>query len=97
MQLEPYTWRLMHLVLALGARLSQVKDSMSCLHDKILDNVILHLTAFANKSISNAVQCYSDIEHEALRILHGLENFHLYCFHGKYASSLTIKISCNTQ
>ena len=37
-----------------GARLLQVKDGMIYRSDKIPDNAILKLTAFASKSISSA-------------------------------------------
>ena len=44
------------------------------------DNIILHLIAFASKSLTGAEWRYSNIECEALGILHGLEKFHHYCF-----------------
>ena len=35
---------------------------------------------FAGKSLKIMETCYSNIEKEALSILHGLENYHHYCF-----------------
>ena len=49
---------------------------MSCWHDKIPDNTMLHLTAFARKSLSSVEYCYSNKECNALRNLHGLEKIH---------------------
>ena len=36
--------------------------------------------AFVSKSLKGAEHRYSNIEHEALSFLHGLEKFHHYCF-----------------
>ena len=44
------------------------------------DNTILHPIAFASKSLTGTECRYSNIEREALGILHGLEKFHHYCF-----------------
>ena len=44
------------------------------------DNTILCPIAFASKSLTGAEHRYSNIEREALGILHGLEKFHHYCF-----------------
>ena len=44
------------------------------------DNTILCSIAFASKSLTGAEWRYSNIKHEALGILHGLEKFHHYCF-----------------
>ena len=44
------------------------------------DNTILHPIAFASKCLTGAEHRYSNIEREALGILHGLEKFHHYCF-----------------
>ena len=44
------------------------------------DYTSLHPIAFASKSITGAEHRYSNIEREALGILHGLEKFHHYCF-----------------
>ena len=63
-----------------GAGILQVRDGMNCRHDKILNNVFLQPTAFASKSLSSVQQCYSNIEHEALGILDGLEKLYHYCF-----------------
>ena len=44
------------------------------------DNTILLPIAFASKSLTGAERQYSNIECEALGILHGLAKFHHYCF-----------------
>ena len=44
------------------------------------DNTILQPIAFASKSLTGAEHRYSNIKHEALGVLHGLEKFHHYCF-----------------
>ena len=66
--------------ISLGARLLQIRDGMTCGHDEIPDNAILHLTEFTSKSISSAEQFYNNLECEALGILHRLEKFYHYCF-----------------
>ena len=55
-------------------------DNTTCQKDMVPDNTILHPIAFASKSLTGAEQRYSNIEREALGILHGLEKFHHYCF-----------------
>ena len=64
----------------LGAALLQLYSNTSCHKDMTPDNTILHPIAFASKSLTGAEQRYSNIEREALGILHGLEKFHHYCF-----------------
>ena len=71
--------------ISLGAGLLQVKGSLNCGHDKIPDNVIMWLIAFASKSLSSVEQHLSNTEHEAVGILHALEKSHIYF--GKGASS----------
>ena len=44
------------------------------------DNTILYPIAFTSKSLTGAEHRYSNIEREALGILHGLKKFHHYCF-----------------
>ena len=44
------------------------------------DNTILHPIPFASKSLMDAEHRYSNMEREALGILHGLETYHHYCF-----------------
>ena len=63
-----------------GAALLQLRDNMGCQKDTGPDNINLHPITFASKSLTDAEQRYSNIEHEALGILHGLEKFHHYCF-----------------
>ena len=48
--------------------------------DMVPHNTILCPIAFASKSLTGADCRYSNIEREALGILHGLEKFHHYCF-----------------
>ena len=46
------------------------------------DNTILHPIEFASKSLMDIEHRYSNIEREALGILHGLEKFHHYFLQG---------------
>ena len=62
----------------LGAALLQISEGTSCQKDMVPDNTILHPIAFASKSLTGAESRYSNIESEALGILHGLEKFHHY-------------------
>ena len=64
----------------LGAALLQLHDNTTCQKGMVPDNIILHPIPFASKSLTGAVRRYSNIEWEALGILHGLEKFHHYCF-----------------
>ena len=66
--------------IVLRAALVQCRDNMACQKGTAPDNTILCTIAFASKSLTGAQQRYSNIEHEALCILHGLEKFHHYCF-----------------
>ena len=63
----------------LGAALLQMCEGTTCQKDTLPDNTILQPIAFASKSLTGAEHRYSNIEREALGILHGLENFHHYC------------------
>ena len=76
----PFTWKLVHLVSSLGARLLQVRKVMNCGHDEVQDNVTLHPSAFVSKSFSSAEWQYSNIEQEILGLPHGLKKFHHHCF-----------------
>ena len=64
----------------LGVSLLQTRSGTSCPRDTALDNTILRPIAFASKSPSSTKKRYSDIEREALGILHSLKKFHHYCF-----------------
>ena len=64
----------------LEAALLQLHDNTTCQKGKVPDNTIPHPIAFASKSLTGAEQRYSNIQWEALGILHGLEKFHNYCF-----------------
>ena len=48
--------------------------------DSTPDTTVLPPIAFVSKSLTSAECRYSNIESEALVILHGLEKFHHYCF-----------------
>ena len=64
----------------LGAALLQTWEETTCQKDMVSDNTILCPIAFASKSLTGAEYRYSNIEREALGILHGLKRFHCYCF-----------------
>ena len=64
----------------LGAALLQLHDNTVCQKGIAPNNITLHPIAFASKSLTSAEWRYSNIKHEALGILHGLEKFHHYCF-----------------
>ena len=64
----------------LGAVLLQMHEGTACQKDIAPDNTILYPIAFASKSLTGAECRYSNIEREALGILHVLEKFHQYCF-----------------
>ena len=64
----------------LGAALLQMHEGTTCQKDTVPDNTILCPITFASKSLTGAEHRYSNIEREALGILHGLEKFHHYCF-----------------
>ena len=66
--------------IGLGAALLQLRDNTNCPKDTAPDNTILCPIAFASRSLTGAEQRYSNIECEALGILHGLAKFHHYCF-----------------
>ena len=60
--------------------LLQTIDGKICPKDTAPDNTILRPITFASKSLTSGEQRYSNIEGEALGILHGLKTFHHYCF-----------------
>ena len=64
----------------LGAALLQTRSHTSCHRNKALNNSILGLFAFSNKSFTEAEKTYSNIEKETLGILYGPGKFHHYCF-----------------
>ena len=66
--------------IGLGAALLQLRENTTCQTHMAPDNTILCPIAFASKSLIGAECRYSNIECEALGILHGLEKFHHYCF-----------------
>ena len=61
--------------IGLRAALLQLCDNTDCQKGMALDNTILHPITFVSKSLTGAEQRYSNIEHEVLGILHGLEKF----------------------
>ena len=64
----------------LAAALLQTWEGTTCQKDMVTDNTILYPIAFASKSLTGLECRYSNIEREALGILHGLKKFHQYCF-----------------
>ena len=66
--------------IGLRAALLQLRDDTSCQTHMAPDNTILCFITFARKSLMGTESRYSNIECEALGILHGLEKFHHYCF-----------------
>ena len=64
----------------LGAAQLQMCKGTTCQKDIAPDNTILCPIMFASKSLIGAEHRYSNIEREALGILHGLKIFHHYCF-----------------
>ena len=58
----------------------QLRDDMWFPRNEVPDHVVLWPLAFASKCLTGAEKCYSNIEREAIDILHGLEKFHYYCF-----------------
>ena len=64
----------------LDMALLQMHEGTACQKDIVPDNTTLHPIAFASKSLTGSEHRYSNIEREALGILHGLKKFHHYCF-----------------
>ena len=64
----------------LGAALLQTRDGTKCARDIAQDNNIFRPIVFASKRLTNIERRYSNIEREALGILHGLKRFHHHCF-----------------
>ena len=64
----------------LGVALLQHHDNTVCQVGVAPQKITLHPIAFTSKSLTGVEWRYSNIEHEALGIIHGLEEFHHYCF-----------------
>ena len=64
----------------LGAALLQTRGGTNCPRVDVPNKNIGRLIAFTSKSSSTMEIRHSNIEREALAILHGLEKFHHYCF-----------------
>ena len=64
----------------LGVALLQMHEGTACQKDVAPNNATLHPIVFAGKSLTAAEHRYSNVEREALSILHGLKKFHHYCF-----------------
>ena len=64
----------------LVASVLQMRDRRWFPRNEAPDNTVLQPKTFASKSLTSAETSYNNIEREALGILHGLENFHHYCF-----------------
>ena len=70
----------MHLELASEQQYYNFATTLIDQKDMAPDNTILCPIALTSKSLTDVEWRYSNIEHEALGILHGLEKFHHYCF-----------------
>ena len=66
-----------------GAALLHTWKGTTCHKDMVPDNTILHPIALASKSLTGIEHSYSNIEKEALGILHGIENFITIASQGK--------------
>ena len=66
--------------IGLGATLLQLRDNTGCQKDTVPDNINLCPIVFVSKSLTGTEQRSSNIKHEALGLLHGLEKFYHYCF-----------------
>ena len=66
--------------IGLGAALLQMHEGTACQKDVAPDNTNLSPIVFASKSLTGAECRYSNIEREAIGIIHGLEKFHHYYF-----------------
>ena len=66
--------------IGLEAALLQLCDNTVCQMGVPPHNITLCPIAFTSKGLTGVEQGYSNIECEALGILHGLEKFHHYCF-----------------
>ena len=64
----------------IGLWLLRTRDGPTCQRDITPDNTILRPIAFASKSLTSTERGYSNIEREALGILHGLKRFSHYYF-----------------
>ena len=67
----------------LNTALLQTQEGTTCQKDTVPDNTILHPIAFASKSLTGTEYRYSNIEREALGILHGLKNSIIIVLQGK--------------
>lgn len=75
----------------LGAALLQVDTEAAREHESmgdIPDTEVLRPIAYASKALTETEQNYSNIEREALGILHALEKFHHYTY-GRYTRIIT--------
>ena len=66
--------------IGLGAALLLICEGTACQKDIAPENTTLCPIAFASKSVTGAECRYSNIEREALGIIHGLKKFYHYCF-----------------
>ena len=76
---QPY-WGINVIAVSLDTSLLQVRDGMWFPRNERPDNAALWPIVFASKSLAGMETCCSNIEREALGILHDIEKFHHYCF-----------------
>ena len=70
----------------LGVALLQIHEGTTCQKDIAPNNTILCPITFSSKSLTGAECRYSNIEREALGILHGLKNVIIIVLPGKSSS-----------
>ena len=72
----------------LGAALLQPQENYEYSDQDTPPTEDLRPVAYASKSLTSAESNYSNIEHEALGVVHGLEKFHHYCY-GRQVNVIT--------
>ena len=66
--------------MGLGPSLLQVRDGVWFQSNEMTDNTVLQPIAVASKSLTSIETCYSNIDKEAIGILHSIGKCNHYCF-----------------